>query len=1578
MRSTSPASHIPPTNLERQSSRPGSRAGSRRGSFKAPASSSRVRLDLPESPPPLPPRTSRHLRHMGNLQLGSRSTPDLGAARRAQQQRSKAAAAENGAETTGKKRGRVSLGMLFQSRHRSVSTPVAKPEDEQEELPQPPPLAAPAPAAKSAPTTPITPTFRCPSCEALDVTTPRAVSRRPSNGAGHGRQLSRGPLHSTVRTGDTFPARGPPNALYNSVYRYGHSASMTSMHGSHPPLGMSLSQTSLIHSRSSLHNLSHTSLHNSSRTSLHNNNSRTNLGLGYASTHPYNASKASLSLSQTSLILPDNGRNQLLSKDHYHLRFAATYIINLIAPSLRAANFQKSERNMEIKRITEDRLAMLQRMERTWGSSWSEAAADLLNDTPSDLPLEAQEAKLRACNITATAKARERKVFVNALADGIIFCFLFNRLFHMQPSRIQRVKVPKDETRIKANLDRFLSSCREVGVPESEMFGIGDLDEHSPEGLALVARTVLVLAQMSGPTNVPRVRIGLRLSSKSETSQSTPMAQSPSHSGTTSTTPSQRSSGVTCVAPRTLSDRLQRSGSSDLLDRLHTENGTSSGTLVSTTTATAGRTATNNEGFVQNISTTANPPLSPVGAAVSVPPIPALPDVLPQASNAPPIPTISTPMPAPVPVASTARPQLMRAGNRVQVSFASDSSSPRVSSYEWNSSVSSAHSSSYLTPLQERSPPHGVSDRMPHERTPPERSQLQERERTPSLVSASSHVPSSYSRSSMSASGFNGSGANMIGEDFHHALDEATIVDSSLQPESSTSCNSPEARNVSEHTLQEARRKIIGTLLSSTEDLSLANHIQDDARGFALSQSLAALEGAVRPPLNPRRSDSPRLRPVSRAARTQSTELEQRVGDEAAHMPLRPMSELPPRPRIRRLSVNGKIYVPRRPQSPASPSLSMHGGMVQSPDALVDSGAEFGVSRIMTKDMTKEKRRRSADCAPPGITSGRIMNLNNHSMVNLPSRRTPTLSHNNNNSRDSMVHGSLQVLEFNNSEGHESMRYQLGNCIGRGQFGSVYRSLSLSTGQMVAIKRIRLSGVKEKEVRDVMREVEVLQRLSHPGIVKYEGMSRDDQFLNIVLEFVENGSLGQTLKAFGKFNERLVASYVAKILEGLHYLHSQGVVHCDLKAANILSTKNGNIKLSDFGVSLNMRAVENFAERASIGRTVLKNEIAGTPNWMAPEVIKLSGASPASDIWSLGCTIIELITGKPPYSDVPNSMTVLFRIVEDPMPPMPETSLELQDFLKLCFVKEPALRPTAAMLFEHEWVRAGRGDLLVRPQDSLPFLRRLSQEPAHHRIESQRVFSSNAQAGAPSAAASMIDLGDTAHLAQMSMVSLHSHVVHHKDDREGSPEAVSSGKAHALVKTSFAKPITCHVCLQCLKKQALLCQTCGLITHTKCAARAHPKCDVREQLALLAHHQDWSVPTGESSPDQPTGLGISSLPARLFSRNKSKSSLVVPSNSSFDSRRRYSSGGSTPGHNSPGVEPASLRSRLSDHSDETGTGPRHPNPSTSLLRIDEDATYDRPVIRVNAPEDRKMPAPVENPGKRRSVRGEKKGDCVVQ
>ena len=101
------------------------------------------------------------------------------------------------------------------------------------------------------------------------------------------------------------------------------------------------------------------------------------------------------------------------------------------------------------------------------------------------------------------------------------------------------------------------------------------------------------------------------------------------------------------------------------------------------------------------------------------------------------------------------------------------------------------------------------------------------------------------------------------------------------------------------------------------------------------------------------------------------------------------------------------------------------------------------------------------------------------------------------------------------------------------------------------------------------------------------------------------------------------------------------MVHCDLKAANILTTKTGDVKLTDFGVSLNLRIKQD-----DMGAP------AGTPNWMAPEVIELKGASTKSDIWSLACTIVEMITGKPPYADM-IAMSALYHIVEDEEPPIP-------------------------------------------------------------------------------------------------------------------------------------------------------------------------------------------------------------------------------------------------------------------------------------------------------------------------------------
>jgi serine/threonine protein kinase len=114
---------------------------------------------------------------------------------------------------------------------------------------------------------------------------------------------------------------------------------------------------------------------------------------------------------------------------------------------------------------------------------------------------------------------------------------------------------------------------------------------------------------------------------------------------------------------------------------------------------------------------------------------------------------------------------------------------------------------------------------------------------------------------------------------------------------------------------------------------------------------------------------------------------------------------------------------------------------------------------------------------------------------------------------------------------------------------------------------------------------------------------------------------------------------MSQVLQGLVYLHDQGVIHRDIKGANILTMKDGLVKLADFGVATKSNVNEY--------------SVVGTPYWMAPEVIELSGASTASDIWSLGCTVIELLDGKPPYHKL-QPMPALFRIVNDDHPPLPE------------------------------------------------------------------------------------------------------------------------------------------------------------------------------------------------------------------------------------------------------------------------------------------------------------------------------------
>ncbi|KAI7897409.1 kinase-like domain-containing protein, partial [Mucor mucedo] len=353
---------------------------------------------------------------------------------------------------------------------------------------------------------------------------------------------------------------------------------------------------------------------------------------------------------------------------------------------------------------------------------------------------------------------------------------------------------------------------------------------------------------------------------------------------------------------------------------------------------------------------------------------------------------------------------------------------------------------------------------------------------------------------------------------------------------------------------------------------------------------------------------------------------------------------------------------------------------------------------------------------------------------------------------------------------------QLGNCIGKGQFGSVYRTLDLSTGEVVAVKRVKLEN--DDLYQEIIKEVNILKTLTHTNVVKYIGFIPTKQYLNIVLEYAENGSLMSTLKAFGAFPEKLVASFCIKILRGLEYLHDNEVVHCDLKAANILTTKTGDVKLTDFGVSLNLKI-----------KAVDADSISGTPNWMAPEVIELKGATTKSDIWSLGCTLVELVTGKPPYGDL-LAMSAMFRIVEDEYPPLPESiSQDMKDFLLCCFQKDPNQRSSSKELQQHEWIK--------KNQKKAPG----NKKPKGKIILQHSYWTINIKKKTTSA-------------ANTKYYSLNANTL------PSSSTSFDDANSHQFIQTSFGKAVECKVCSEVMEKESVFCEVCSLVCHKDCKRTA--------------------------------------------------------------------------------------------------------------------------------------------------------------
>ncbi|CAL0308567.1 unnamed protein product [Lupinus luteus] len=278
-----------------------------------------------------------------------------------------------------------------------------------------------------------------------------------------------------------------------------------------------------------------------------------------------------------------------------------------------------------------------------------------------------------------------------------------------------------------------------------------------------------------------------------------------------------------------------------------------------------------------------------------------------------------------------------------------------------------------------------------------------------------------------------------------------------------------------------------------------------------------------------------------------------------------------------------------------------------------------------------------------------------------------------------------------------TIRWRKGELIGCGAFGHVYVGMNLDSGELLAVKQVMIaasSASKEKakaHIKELEEEVKLLKDLSHPNIVRYLGTVREEDSLNILLEFVPGGSISSLLGKFGAFPEAVIRTYTKQILVGLEYLHKNGIIHRDIKGANILVDNKGCIKLADFGAS------KQVVELATISGA---KSMKGTPYWMAPEVILQTGHSFSADIWSVGCTVIEMATGKPPWSQqYQQEVAALFHIgTTKAHPPIPDhLSAGAKDFLIKCLEKEPDLRPSASELLQHHFVTGESMD-----SDTLP------------------------------------------------------------------------------------------------------------------------------------------------------------------------------------------------------------------------------------------------------------------------------------
>uniref|UniRef100_A0A6T5VXF8 Protein kinase domain-containing protein n=1 Tax=Chromulina nebulosa TaxID=96789 RepID=A0A6T5VXF8_9STRA len=249
--------------------------------------------------------------------------------------------------------------------------------------------------------------------------------------------------------------------------------------------------------------------------------------------------------------------------------------------------------------------------------------------------------------------------------------------------------------------------------------------------------------------------------------------------------------------------------------------------------------------------------------------------------------------------------------------------------------------------------------------------------------------------------------------------------------------------------------------------------------------------------------------------------------------------------------------------------------------------------------------------------------------------------------------------------------------VGKGGSSSVYKGRFTDTGKLIAIKQINIDGFNKEQILAINNEINTIKGLSHSNIIIFYGTQQTNNKINIFLEFATLGSLQSYYKKKGPMKENQAINCTKQILNGLEYLHNKGIAHRDIKCANCLLTSKGVVKLADFGAS------KKYESESIV------SGLKGTPNWMAPEVIRgtqMTSGWMKADVWSVGCTIVEMLTAKLPFSEYDNPMTAMYHIANGKSPSLQNVDCtdDLKEFIHICCSSEPEVRPNISELVRHK------------------------------------------------------------------------------------------------------------------------------------------------------------------------------------------------------------------------------------------------------------------------------------------------------